>query len=907
MPRLFERFHRIEGQAGRTHEGTGIGLALVQELVRLQGGSIRAQSTPGNGSIFTITMPLGSAHLPSDHIGAPRSPASPELHAQAFVGDALRWLPDAPPTQYTLEEQSATRWYVSAGASGDKALVLIADDNADMRDYLRRLLSAGYDVEAVAEGLAALEAARRRRPDLILADVMMPRLDGFGLLRTLRADRELRDVPVILLSARAGEEASVEGLEAGADDYLIKPFSARELLARVRANLDLAALRRHAGRVENELRRQAQTAQEVAEGILASINDGFLALDQDWHFTYVNAAAQRMLGRAATELIGKNYWEEYPANIGTAVETNYRRAMAERLSVAFENYYKPWRQWFDIRVYPARDGGLSVYFQDITGRKHAEDAARRLNETLEIQVAQRTAELQAKEARLRTIFETSYTYQILLALDGTLIDANTTSLAGIAATLEDVVGKPFWDTPWFTGTPGMSETVRRAIPVAASGEIVRQEISVNLPVGGWRWFDFQMRPVRDGQGKIVAILPEAVEVTGRRQAEAALRQAQKMEAIGQLTGGVAHDFNNLLQVIGVNLYLLERRIATGKLAEPDLRPPIEGARRGAERAATLTQRLLAFSRRQPLDPQPLDVNRLVSRMSELLGHTLGESISIQTVLGGGVGRIFSDAGELENALLNLAVNARDAMPDGGKLTIETANSYLDVAFATAQEEVTPGQYVMIAVSDTGTGMTKEVISQAFEPFFTTKDRGQGTGLGLSQVYGFVKQSGGYVRIYSEPYEGTTVKIYMPRFLGESQESTAPVAQSPLPIASAQELILVVEDDDDVRANTTMMLRELGHRVLEAPDGPGALRLLEDRTDVDLLFTDIGLPGGVNGRQLADRARLLRPDLKVLFTSGYALNAMAHQGRLDPGLELLSKPFSFSQLAAKIRQVLKASD
>ena len=269
----------------------------------------------------------------------------------------------------------------------------------------------------------------------------------------------------------------------------------------------------------------------------------------------------------------------------------------------------------------------------------------------------------------------------------------------------------------------------------------------------------------------------------------------------------------------------------------------------------------------------------------------------------GLWRIFSDTDEFENALLNLAVNARDAMPDGGKLTIETANAYLDDAYAAAQAELAPGQYVMIAVSDTGLGMTKEVAARAFEPFFTTKESGQGTGLGLSQVYGFVKQSGGHVKIYSEQNKGTTVKIYLPRFLDEGRESINQTSQPPIPTATEEEVILVVEDDDDVRANTTTMLRELGYEVLEASDGRSALQILEGKTSIDLLFTDVGLPGGVNGRQLADRARLQRPYLKVLFTSGYARNAIVHQGRLDPGVELLSKPFTLSQLAIKVRQML----
>jgi len=904
LPRLFERFHRIEGQRGRTQEGTGIGLALVQELVRLHGGTVRVESAQDRGSCFTVLIPNGTAHLPPERVRAARSSPVSGGTAEAFIEEALRWLPgdasDAVPLGGAELPGLGARPLLGEGRT-----VLLADDNADMRDYVQRLLSPRYTVEAVSDGQSALEAARRRRPDLILSDIMMPRLDGIGLLRELRGDIELRDVPVILLSARAGEEASVEGLEAGADDYLTKPFSARELLARVGANLDLAALRRDALRVENELRRQAQLAQERAEGILTSINDGFFTLDRDWRLTYVNAAALRMMGRAAEDLIDRNYWDVFPPAVGSAVETYYRRAMLERVDVAFEHYYAPWRRWFDIRAYPARGDGISVYFQDITGRKQAEDALRRLNETLEVQVTQRTAELQAKEARLRTIFETSYTYQGLMALDGTLLDANATSLRGIAATLRDVIGKPFWDTPWFTGTPGMSETVLAAVRKVAGGETVRQEIHVNLPVGGWRWFDFEMRPVRDGQGKVVAITPEAIEITGRRQAEEALRQAQKMEAIGQLTGGVAHDFNNLLQVIIGNLDALRRR-STEAQAFPfstDVRRLAEGAIRGAERAASLTQQLLAFSRRQPLDPRPTDINKLIVGMSDLLRRSLGETIAIETVTAGGLWRVSVDGNQLESAILNLAVNARDAMPEGGKLTVETVNAFLDDAYAKAHEDVATGQYVLIAVSDTGTGMTKDVIAKAFDPFFTTKDIGRGTGLGLSQIYGFVKQSGGHIKIYSEPGEGTTVKLYLPRLLGDASVSESRSDVAAVPRSRAGELVLVVEDDQDVRAATGEMLAELGYGVVVATDGNTALRVLEERRDIRLLFTDVGLPGGMNGRQLAEVVRARHPNLPVLFTTGYARNAIVHHGRLDPGIDLLVKPFTYAGLANKLRQVL----
>jgi len=387
-----------------------------------------------------------------------------------------------------------------------------------------------------------------------------------------------------------------------------------------------------------------------------------------------------------------------------------------------------------------------------------------------------------------------------------------------------------------------------------------------------------------------------------RKNEEALRQAQKMEAVGQLTGGVAHDFNNLLQVIVGNLELLQRGLSDHS---ERLRRAASQAMNGAQRAAALTQRLLAFSRRQPLDPKPIDVNVLVTGMSDLLHRTLGETVQVETVRGAGLWRVEADPNELEATLLNLAVNARDAMPDGGRLTIETANAHIDDAYAANHVEVRPGQYVSILVSDTGGGMDAVTAGRVFEPFFTTKPIGRGTGLGLSQVYGFVKQSGGHVKIYSEVGEGTTVKIYLPRWSGgEANPSTE--FEEIIPEADSGEIVLVVEDDDDVRASTVEALRELGYRVIEAHDGLSALRRLQDQTKIDLLFTDVVLPGGMTGAQLAAKARALRPDLKVLFTTGYARNAIVHQGRLDPGVQLLTKPFSFSELAGKVRDVIDSS-
>ncbi|MBS0297084.1 MAG: response regulator [Proteobacteria bacterium] len=390
----------------------------------------------------------------------------------------------------------------------------------------------------------------------------------------------------------------------------------------------------------------------------------------------------------------------------------------------------------------------------------------------------------------------------------------------------------------------------------------------------------------------------ATEVAERAKAEDALRQAQKMEAVGQLTGGVAHDFNNLLTVIIGGLDTI-RRAKPGDDAR--IRRAVDMALQGAQRAASLTGRLLAFSRRQPLEPKPIDLNVLVRDMTELLHRTLGETTELEGVLTPRLWTIEADQNQLESALLNLAVNARDAMPGGGKLTIETSNTVLDENYAAIDTEVIPGQYVVICVSDTGAGMSEEVVSRVFEPFFTTKEVGRGTGLGLSMVYGFVKQSGGHVSIYSEPGHGTTVRLYFPRYRGDALTREGE-AERLAPQGSEGEVVLVVEDNDDVRAYSVMILKELGYRVVEAAQADAALAILKSDQQVDLLFTDVVLPGA-SGRVLADQAVELRPGLKVLFTTGYSRNAIVHHGRLDPGVQLVSKPFTFEQLASRVRDVL----
>ena len=403
------------------------------------------------------------------------------------------------------------------------------------------------------------------------------------------------------------------------------------------------------------------------------------------------------------------------------------------------------------------------------------------------------------------------------------------------------------------------------------------------------------------------------ESKARRLAEDSLRQVQKMEAVGQLTGGIAHDFNNLLTIIVGNLDTMKRQLAKaadpGELAKlgDKLMKSVDAALQGARSAGQLTQRLLAFSRRQALEPVRLDLNKLVTGMLDMFRRSLGEQISIETVLGAGLWPTFADPHQLENVLLNLTLNARAAMPEGGCLTIETANTYLDAAYVRRFGDVEAGQYVVLCVTDTGTGIPEEILDKVFEPFFTTKPVGEGSGLGLAMVHGFVKQSGGHVRIYSEEGEGTTVKVYLPRMIAAGVESATPSGKpddaTPIPRGEPHETILLVEDNEGVRDYAKTVLTELGYRVLDAADAAQALRLTAKKPAIDLLFTDVVLPGPLTGRDLATRLHQRYPDLPVLYTTGYTRNAIVHQGRLDPDVHLLNKPYTQQDLAHKVRELL----
>jgi signal transduction histidine kinase/CheY-like chemotaxis protein len=381
-----------------------------------------------------------------------------------------------------------------------------------------------------------------------------------------------------------------------------------------------------------------------------------------------------------------------------------------------------------------------------------------------------------------------------------------------------------------------------------------------------------------------------------RQTELALQQAQKMEAIGNLTGGVAHDFNNLLQVVAGNLQLLSKDVVGNEKAEGRIANALAGVNRGSK----LASQLLAFGRRQALDPKVVNIGRLIRGMDEMLRRTIGEGVEIETIASGGLWNSLVDPMQVENALLNLAINARDAMEGFGKLTIEVGNAYIDDTYASLHDDVQTGQYVVLSVTDTGSGMSQELMAKVFEPFFSTKPEGKGTGLGLSMVYGFLKQSGGHVKIYSELGHGTTVKMYLPRSL---QQEDVEVERHDAPVEGGRETILVAEDDDAVRATVIELLQELGYRVLKAPDATAALSIIESGLNIDMLFTDVVMPGSLKSTDLAKKAKERIPGIAVLFTSGYTENSIVHGGRLDAGVQLLSKPYSREQLALKIRLVL----
>ena len=629
------------------------------------------------------------------------------------------------------------------------------------------------------------------------------------------------------------------------------------------------------------------------ETAASRLNDIILITEADFQgpdgpkIVYVNDAFERRTGYSRDEAIGQTPRILQGPKTQRAELDRIRQALEKWQPVRSEliNYTKSGEEfWLELEIVPVADetGWFTHWIaveRDITARKQADLA------------------LQASEERFRLI----------------------TMAAGSAIWDWDAATDHYWwseglrtifghepnqfgtlQTSWLHYVhPDDLAQVNTALQRVQSGEdnSIRLQYRFRRADDSWAVVEDNAFAMRDDTGNVCRVLGSLTDISEKRLLEDRLRQSQKMEAVGQLTGGVAHDFNNLLTIIMGNAEILDEELAD----LPHLQALARMSLGAADRGADLTNRLLAFSRKQALKPQVLDVAQLIQGMDGLLRRTLPENINIEVVRSGGLWRIEADASQLEAALLNLAVNARDAMPDGGSLTIEMANAMLDDDYVTTEPDVRPGQYVVIIVTDTGTGMPPNVVTQVFEPFFTTKDVGKGSGLGLSMVFGFVKQSEGHVRVYSELGEGTAIKLYFPRT--RTAQDSAPVVRSRQKIEGGTETILVVEDDASVREYVKAQLRALGYNVIEASSGAEAMKVLEQAASIDLLFTDVVMPGGMGGRALAEAANKLRPSLKILYTSGYTENSIVHHGRLDQGVKLLNKPYRREILAAKVREVL----
>ncbi|MGV3590156.1 MAG: PAS domain-containing protein [Gammaproteobacteria bacterium] len=615
---------------------------------------------------------------------------------------------------------------------------------------------------------------------------------------------------------------------------------------------------------------------------LESMTDAFFTLDRNWRFRFINSEFTRIIGVGRKQLLGRDVWDCFPEARGTQFQRSYEEALNTGKAVTFVEYLPGYDKWLRVRAYPGPDG-LAVYFQDIT-QERAQEAAARISEERFTSIAKATYDI---------------VWDWNMETDEIWWNLGFTALTG-----HDPVALGGTSTVWtnFIHPDDLQRVVDGIYAVIDGTESSwRDEYRYICADGRVLVVMDRGYVIRDELGKARRMVGSMVDVTELRELAQKLQQSQKLESIGQLTGGIAHDFNNLLTVVMGNAETLEEQLE----GQPRLLALAHMITRASQRGAELTNRLLAFARRQVLEPKVIDLAQQLTGMDALLRHGLTEDIDIRMLHVGQSWLVEVDPGQFEVAMLNLAINARDAMPDGGSLTIETSNVTLDEDYVRDNPDASPGRYVVVSVTDTGTGMSPEVLARAFEPFFTTKEAGKGNGLGLSMVYGFVKQSGGVAKIYSEQGEGTTIRLYFPRS-GNSADSTADNTFRQAGSDNDRgrgEQILVVEDDDNVRTHVCQLLEDLDYRVLCARNGAEALDLLRSPSNIDLLLTDVVMPGGMSGAQLAEQAVALRPGLPVLFTSGYPQNSIAHQGRLQPGVELLSKPYRKSQLAAKVRRVL----
>jgi PAS domain S-box-containing protein len=827
-----------------------------------------------------------------------------------------------------------------------KRRILVAEDSPTQAERIRLLLEEeGYEVRLARNGREALAAVFANAPDLIISDVLMPEMDGFAFCQAAKSAKASRRIPFVLLTSQQTPTDILHGLERGADNFIPKPFEDEFLLERIKrifenlerrqkgaldmevtvrlagreivVNADkqqmiellfstseeLSESNRHLEEARLALAEQAQTLERTVQERTRALQDAearyrtlleqmpavvYVAdLERPGPLIYISPQIEAILGFSVAEwmadadlMVKQLHPDDRERFLG---DLRGLRATSQSLSTEFRMVARDGRVvWFSdqIRIVGGEGGPRRVqgFLLDITERKRAEET------------------LQQQREFLRQVVDTSPSFIFAKDRQGRFTLANTAVAAAYGTTVESILGKT--DADFNPRTEEVEAFRRDDLEVMDSGRerVIPEEVITDAS-GKRRWLLTVKRPLLGPDGRADQILGVSTDITERKQTEDQLRQSQKIEAIGRLAGGVAHDFNNLLGVITGYADLLLK----------DIGAPHPGARRvheihnAADRATALTRQLLAFSRKQVLQPRVLDLNVVVGDMEKMLARLIGEDIQIIARFATELGRVKADPGQIEQVIMNLAVNARDAMPHGGKLILETTNVELDENYLPTHPGAKPGPHVLLAVSDTGHGIDAETLPRIFEPFFTTKEQGKGTGLGLSTVYGIVKQSGGYIMVYSEVGHGSTFKVYLPRV---DEEAAAAAGEVPAePLARASETILLVEDEKSLREMVREILEEGGYTVLEGGSPEEALAAARSHSGpIHLMLTDVVMPR-MGGRDLAAELAALRPGLRVVYMSGYTDNAIVHHGVLDPGTHFLQKPFTADALLRKIRTAL----
>ena len=799
---------------------------------------------------------------------------------------------------------------------------LIADDKEEGRYLLEALLKAnGHQVTSVANGAEAFEKLKSGKFDLIISDILMPVMDGFELCRRVKSDHALRKIPFIIYTATYTDpKDEALAIKLGADRFILKPCEPEEFMRAVGEVMEtgkhgegapvtspeteeeeifklynerlvkkledkMMQLEREVKKRE-EAEKRIQMAYEHWQKIFDAMLDPVAYLEADGTVRQYNRAFADFFGQDARSLVGQKCYRLIHRAEDHIEECPLLRSLQSHSRETLEMELD--KRIFYVVVDPIKNSneknrGFVHIMRDITEGKKIEKG------------------LRASEEKYRTLMESSLDSIIMLDTERRIVSCNQGFCNLLGYNRDEVEGKSV--RLIHVSDKTFNSFGEYAYPILKKEGSLRDELDLVRKDGVIITVEFVMSAIRSSDGSVSGYLSIARDITERKRAEQEkqalqeqLRQSQKMEAIGLLSGGIAHDFNNMLTIISGSAQLSMMDLQEG---DP-LRANLEEIKKASDRAADLTRQLLAFSRKQILEMKVVDLNEVLQRMDKMLRRLIGENIQLKIIAAEPLGKVKVDYGQIEQVIINLCINARDAMPEGGNLTIETANVELDEEYARKHIAVQQGPYVMLAISDTGGGMTPEVKERIFEPFFTTKEMGKGTGLGLSTVYGIVKQSGGNIWVYSEPDQGTTFKIYLPRVEGPLEEIEEEVVGE---LPRGHETILVVEDEEPVRRLAMRVLKGQGYRVLEAEDGDKAFMFCEKfKEPIHLILTDVVMPG-LSGRKLAERLQQIHPEAKVLYMSGYTDNAIAHHGILEPGINFIQKPFTVGSLSRKVREVL----